>query len=372
MNGQRRAIPIVVGDVFGSSGVRAAPDLLVRQVDSYGTIWATRGFSLYRADFGADEFEFVMELPNEGVMHLMGRKVVRQWFNYHDVVQPFWAGEGVIVVFSSGFIWRAETASGDFEKVARLRNWGPRTGRGVLHHGFAEDADGRMYFGEYFRNTERAPVRLYASDDGGSSWYVQNEFQSGHIRHIHAIQIDPYDGHLWMCTGDTDEESMVASSSDGGRSFKILGAGNQLWRTCCLVFTQNRIFWGVDTSRDVESRYICSATRDGEFRRETAIDGAAEFGAALGSEGLCFATTRNGLERASDESPSVWLEFDGEWKRVRLGQWLPRRPRRAGTPYMYSDEKNSRLIISLVNIEPARNHLIMLSEQLLRELHATS
>lgn len=80
------------------------------------------------------------------------------------------------------------------------------------------------------------------------SWQVAYEFQLGHIRHIHAIQKDPYSENLWVCTGYFNEESMIAWSNDGFNSINLIGQGNQLWRTCQLIFTEDAVYWGTDTS----------------------------------------------------------------------------------------------------------------------------
>lgn len=66
-------------------------------------------------------------------------------------------------------------------------------------------------------------------------------------RHIHVVAIDPFSGTLWVGTGDEDVHSKVMYSTDFGNSFQILGLGSQEWRTLSIWFTQNYIYWNMDS-----------------------------------------------------------------------------------------------------------------------------
>ena len=95
-----------------------------------------------------------------------------------------------------------------------------------LTRGLVQLRSGRILFGEYFRNDSRVPVRVYASDDDAQSWRVLHKFPAGRIRHIHALIEDPYRVGVWLCTGDLDDESFLAHSSNGGDQFDIVGGGS--------------------------------------------------------------------------------------------------------------------------------------------------
>jgi hypothetical protein len=60
--------------------------------------------------------------------------------------------------------------------------------------GMTADSDGRIYYGEYVtrRLGDDETVALFRSDDGGRSFKIVYEFPALVVRHIHAVQWDPY------------------------------------------------------------------------------------------------------------------------------------------------------------------------------------
>jgi len=66
-------------------------------------------------------------------------------------------------------------------------------------------------------------------------------------RHIHIVTVDPYTGYLWVGTGDEDIHSKILFSPDYGESFQILGMGSQEWRTLSIWFTEDYIYWNMDS-----------------------------------------------------------------------------------------------------------------------------
>lgn len=347
----------------GLSGF-GAPDLLARRVEADGTIWATRGFALYRRPPGSDAFHFETRLPCPwGATTLLLSAFVRSYLRMRDVGQPFWLASGALLVNSGGWLWRRASDEECFRRVFRLRFWGRGVGRGILHNGLVQLRSGRILFGEYFRNERRVPVRVYASDDDGQNWQVIHELPAGRIRHIHALLEDPYSGDVWLCTGDLDDESFVAHSRDGGHHFDIVGGGSQTWRACCILFTREHVYWGADTSRHAEHRNIYRLRR-GEATPEPlqAVDGAVEFGIRLRDDLLALSTSRTGHENASDRSPRLWIGRDrGPWHGLVLGRWSRASRGAAGKAHLCAADQGEHLALSLMNLEPYDGMLLVTS-----------
>lgn len=78
-------------------------------------------------------------------------------------------------------------------------------------------------------------------------------------RHIHSLVQDPYTGDIYVCSGDTDDESSIFVSSDGGKEFRLLGKGSQSWRALSFIFTEKSVFWNVDSH---ETQYLRCVSRD--------------------------------------------------------------------------------------------------------------
>ena len=123
-------------ELEGGLSVRGAPGLLPRRVEPNGTIWATRGYGLYRRPPGSDDFRFEVSLPApRGASALLRSDLVRSYLRQHDVGQPFWLASGSLLVNSGGWLWRRASNESRFRQVFRLRFWGRGIGRGILHDG---------------------------------------------------------------------------------------------------------------------------------------------------------------------------------------------------------------------------------------------
>jgi len=60
------------------------------------------------------------------------------------------------------------------------------------------------------------------------------------------VTVDPYTGHVWVNTGDGNEHSRILYSDDHGDSFRLLGTGEQKWRTLSIWFTSTHVYWDMD------------------------------------------------------------------------------------------------------------------------------
>ncbi|HMB84328.1 MAG TPA: hypothetical protein VKI40_09805, partial [Terriglobales bacterium] len=86
---------------------------------------------------------------------------------------------------------------------------------------------GRIYWGEYFDNRERAEVHIYVSIDRGRTWQIAYTFPAGSIRHVHNIVYDRWGDCLWILTGDEGAECKVLRAGCDLRSVEVVLAGNQ-------------------------------------------------------------------------------------------------------------------------------------------------
>ncbi|MGZ6144259.1 MAG: WD40/YVTN/BNR-like repeat-containing protein, partial [Myxococcales bacterium] len=97
--------------------------------------------------------------------------------------------------------------------------------RALSPHSFAE-LDGAVYFLEYQVFTgSSTTIRLWKSLDRGATWAVQSTFTSH--RHGHGLMPDPARHALWAFFGDTDAQSGLYRSTDGGASWAAIKAGTQ-------------------------------------------------------------------------------------------------------------------------------------------------
>jgi hypothetical protein len=139
---------------------------------------------------------------------------------------------------------------------------------------------GRIYWGEYFDNPERAEVHIYASDDRGATWHVAQTFPAGAIRHIHNIVYDRWADCLWILTGDEGGECRVIRASCDLRSMDTVAQGNQQARAVAAIPTRDALYLSTDTP--YEQNHVYRLERSGRLIRVGDLNSSSIFGCAVG------------------------------------------------------------------------------------------
>lgn len=219
---------------------------LVLQHDDGETVWATRGYAVYRSK-GGSTFERVLSLrPRLGRAWGGYSAGLRRRFGYQELVELLPLGDERLVLFAAGAVYVVDLRAKTIERTHRLRYFGRGKGRGLMAFGLTQDQNGAIYFGEYSTELAAHPISLWKSSDEGRTWRNAFEFPAGTVRHIHTVQTDPYGGSLWVGTGDRNEECYVGVSHDGAASFQWIARGSQTCRTCGFVFFPDAVLWGMD------------------------------------------------------------------------------------------------------------------------------
>jgi len=107
-----------------------------------------------------------------------------------------------------------------------------------------------IYYGEYFSNKKRKPVRIFRWNPANDN--IETHVELRGIRHIHGMFHDPYSNKIYLTTGDTNEESFIGYL-ESGTVKKLLG-GSQQTRVVTLLFDRNYIYFATDAPR--ETNYI--------------------------------------------------------------------------------------------------------------------
>ncbi|MFB6159812.1 MAG: glycosyl hydrolase [Haloferacaceae archaeon] len=239
------------------------------------TVYATRDRTVYAADGGGIDRIGRLPVPSGGVDGLRYRaKTTPPWrtavtrvVGRFPVVNVWPTSRGTLVASADRWLLVSTDGGDDWEVACRLhRSSGPM---GVLPTAFCEH-DGALYLGEYPLAGSARP-RLLRSVDGGRSWEPALVLED--VRHVHAVQSDPYGDDLWLTTGDAGEECRIGRVRDG--AFLPVGGGDQGWRAVSLAFTPSAVLWGVDSvyAERNEIRAIDRADLDRTGRRRPASDG---------------------------------------------------------------------------------------------------
>jgi hypothetical protein len=168
-------------------------------------------------------------------------------------------------------------------------------------------AGNSMYYGEYHSNPDRAPMRIWHSDDGGRRWEAVWEFTD--VRHIHAVCYDRFTDTLWVTTGDEDREAGVWVSKDRFSSVERVAGGSQQLRVVELVFTEDFVYFGSDTPR--ERNFLCRMKRDGSgFEQVHPVEGSVFYGRS-GNGHLHFSTVCEPSAVNPPVAATLWSSADG-------------------------------------------------------------
>lgn len=187
---------------------------------------------------------------------------------------------GAVLAIRGGIAY--SLADGQFRSLFSIQ------GDCVLHRSIGEDPQGRVHFGEYFRNPERRPVRIFRLSPELNHWEIAYEFSAGRIRHVHGVFRDPFDEQaLWVTVGDYAGECFLLRTRDGFRSLETFGDGSQTWRAVALFFQPEHVCWLTDSH--LEQNHACRMRRD---------SATLELGQPVPCSAWYGAQTREGLDVA--------------------------------------------------------------------------
>lgn len=103
----------------------------------------------------------------------------------------------------------------------------------------------KVYRGTITATTETwdTILEFYSTNEYNSNSALYGFFAS----HVHLVMVDPYTGHVWVGIGDLDAACRLLYSTNHGNTFSTLGMGSQDWRSLSVWFTENYIYWNMDT-----------------------------------------------------------------------------------------------------------------------------
>jgi hypothetical protein len=151
----------------------------------------------------------------------------------------------VLVIIRRGIVYHYDENNG-LIKTLILKNC-----RNILHVDLCRLPNGSLAFGEYGSNNRRTVVPIYLSKDNGLSWFVPYEFPKNSIKHIHVIKYDVFTDTIWCCTGDNDGENKIVIFDHYFNVVDTIGDGSQLYRSCDLFFTRDKVVWLMDSPNEV-------------------------------------------------------------------------------------------------------------------------
>ncbi len=362
----------------------SACELVVQEYDKDGNLWASRGMIIYKLEKGDNKFRKIAHVPTGfSIFWLRNFSIIRKLTLRPECIEVVVTSSGNISALSAGKIWLLKKGEKIFKETLKLTHYGFGD-QGIRNDGLLNLHDSVFLFGEYFINPDHAEVRLFKSTNNQNSWDAIYKFRPGQIRHIHAVQKDPYSDRLWVCTGDVSEESIIAWSDDEFQTINIIGQGSQVWRVCQLVFTEDAVIWGTDTGRENVAGIYRWDRKTAELKQLKKIDGIVFFGTLLKNGTIVMSTNREGMRIEKDDKTRLFIisEHDsleagassvktiecGTWNHKNRGFWF-----KFAMLRFQRDQGGAALAITCLNQkELPDGELIIISEETLQSPMLTS
>jgi len=305
-----------------------------------GVLYASRGYTLFRARFDADAvsgweqvgtFDAPLWRQATSRMRLAGR-MVRDGF-HALAVHP----SGVLVGAVPGAIVTRAAGETTFRATHVIS-------RGTRPLNLAVTPSGAVYWGEYSSNAERDTVHIYASHDSGRSWQVAYTFAKGAIRHVHNIVYDRWRDCVWILTGDYGEECRILRAKRDLSEVRTVVSGNQQARAVACIPAEDGLYFSTDTP--LETNFICRLGDEGKIERLAEISSSSIYACRTRSA-MFFSTMVEPSEVNRDQQVRVYGSRDGlNWSAClawRKDRW-PIRLFQYGNAFLPSGENGTGVL----------------------------
>ena len=167
-----------------------------------------------------------------------------------SILQVLATPHGFLV--STGHSWWCVNGEGS-RPIERFSDTRP------MDRGMCTSTNGDVYVADYTLNPERRPVRIFRSSNL-RSFEIAWEFQSGSVRHVHALVPDPdLEERIWVLTGDRDAECGIHFTDDAFETLQSFSRSGQKSRATDLVFHDGNLIWGMDSPD--ETPFVVRAPR---------------------------------------------------------------------------------------------------------------
>jgi hypothetical protein len=285
--------------------------VIVHHVNEKG-IWGSNGRTVLHAEGPGKPWKTIATFPlapprDYASIGRLARRLLRA-----EKCNVYPTREGKLLGIRKGWVYSLAEPGGAPPRALFQIN-----GACVMPRAIAEDPDGNLYFGEYFGNPDRGPVRIWRVDPLLESFGIAYTFPAGATRHIHAVHTEPFmPGRIWVTMGDFQDECYLAYTDDDFSTVHFLGDGSQLWRLVGVIFQEDRLCWLTDTH--FEQNHIVAMDRSSTRATIHGDVDASAWYMAETTDGLYLATTtvELGAGIQTNEARVLASEDGLEWEPI--------------------------------------------------------
>jgi hypothetical protein len=223
----------------------------------------------------------------------------------------------------------------------------------VLRAACAVDKNGDIFFGEYLDNAERGEMRIYKYAAGADALEIACVFPPNSIRHIHGLYFDSFTDSIFCLTGDEEKECKFLRSSDGFKTFEVVGEGDETWRAVSVLFNQNSFFYGMDA--EYRANHIYKVGRETLGRKSLGEVNGTVFYSKQIAENLFFTTTAENAPSQTENVAALWHVDENDNLRnlisFKKDRWHPTLFMFGTIHFPYLNNLENELYFQLVGVE---------------------
>ncbi len=358
-------IELKSGIAFGIVCKRAN-DITIQSVNADGTVWASRGMLIYYKKENENCFRKKAHVPTGFTFYWLRNFSFVRWLTQRpECIEFVVAKNGDISALSAGYMWFYDGKTKSFSRSLKLTHYSFGN-QGIISNGLLQTESGMLFFGEYFKNESDTSVSIYISRNHGKTWEIKNQFPAHKIRHIHAIQEDPYSKQLWLTTGD-ERRNYIYWSNDEFSSFNPIGLGESYFTTQ-LLFTKESVYWGSDTESKSHSGIYCWNRKSASLNKLVQHPNIFFFSNQLKNGTMIFSTSLENLSFEKDHFLRLFINLpEGKWTSITTGEWrknpIPGLFQRTKMRFPRENHQSDALYTTLFKMKEFKdNELIIIQE----------
>ncbi len=200
----------------------------------------------------------------------------------------------------------------DLANNSIIEEYSLERGKGPLHFSIIENIKGfedGLYFGEYFGNPLKEPVRIIKRSLSGE-YSVIYTFPYGKINHVHNIIPDQINKCVWVLTGDFGDAAAIWRTTDNFKTLEPILIGAQQFRASIAFPTEKGLLYGTDTQFEANNiRLLFKAKNEWISKSLSSVNGSVIYGCKV-ADYFVFSTSTEPV-RIRNNFFLKWFE----WKR---------------------------------------------------------
>ena len=275
---------------------RIIPDLRIHTIINDSLV-ASRGYKIYKSEDGGETWEFCNKLPMQCYKQFLSKNRLVSRFMRIGISQIKQISEDKLLICCDRNMFLSDLSFSYFKSINI-----PIRFFQLLDNSICVTSE-YVYYGEYFPNVRRKEVNIFRSKDG-LDWEVIYSFPERSIKHVHVLQYDALSDKIWFSTGDADKECILGFTDLNFSNLTIIGKNSQKWRTLEFVFTEDSVYWGMDTPL-VQSMLLSYNRKSKKVEKISNFDGPI-YNTKKIAKGFILATDTEGGKGEWDNKAHLW------------------------------------------------------------------